>query len=205
MRQTRRSSPLVIDSMTFAIIDRMDDSSSISKVEGRNPVNGLVVVGVGGNQGQVLENFCTALDKIHPIAPIAALSCLYRSAAIGPEQADFLNGAFALSWARPLMELLPLLQTVETELGRVRRERWGPRTIDLDILWASNEKISTSNLTVPHPELERRAFALRPLLDLEPSAKDLRNGVPYASILASLNGQILEKVSLGNWWVAEVN
>jgi 2-amino-4-hydroxy-6-hydroxymethyldihydropteridine diphosphokinase len=164
-----------------------------------------VVVGLGGNQGDVLASFRVALDRIHPRAGIEAISPLYRSTAVGPRQADFVNGAILLSWGQPLTELLPLLQTVETELGRVRLERWGPRTIDLDILWARSEKISTSSLTIPHPELTRRAFALRPLLDLAPRAKDPRNGVPYASILPSLNGQVLEKISPPNWWAVRAD
>ncbi len=75
---------------------------------------------------------------------------------------------------------------VERRLGRERRERWGARTLDLDLLWIDGTVVDTPSLTVPHPELLRREFALRPLLDVAPDAVDPRDGAPLARALAAL-------------------
>lgn len=160
----------------------------------------LVFVGIGGNQGEPLDTFGRALDKIHSKTPILGISRLYRSAPLGPVQPDFLNAAFVVRLESGLPELLLRLQTVEAELGRVRLLRWGPRSVDLDILWAQDRTHSTSSLTIPHRELRHRAFALRPLLDLEPWAKDPCDGARYDTILSSLNDQDVEVISGSNWW-----
>lgn len=98
----------------------------------------------------------------------------------------FLNAALALETSLSPLALLDALLDVERRLGRVRRERWGPRSIDLDILWTDTGTFDSPRLTVPHPELRRRAFALRPLLDVAPDATDPRDGTTYERVLASL-------------------
>ena len=70
---------------------------------------------------------------------------------------------------------------IEARLGRVRAERWGPRVLDLDLLWIDGLAIDTPRLVVPHPRLSERAFALVPLLELVPDARDPRTGAPYAA------------------------
>lgn len=75
-----------------------------------------------------------------------------------------------VEWAGPLLALLDETQRIENELGRVRTERWGPRTIDLDLLWSDGPSVNVPRLTVPHPELRKRAFAMLPLLDVVPNA-----------------------------------
>jgi 2-amino-4-hydroxy-6-hydroxymethyldihydropteridine diphosphokinase len=84
------------------------------------------------------------------------------------DQPPFLNGAAALETELSPRELLDALLEVERRLGRERRERWGPRTIDLDLLLHGDAVVDDPGLTVPHPHLHERRFALEPLLDLDP-------------------------------------
>ena len=108
-----------------------------------------------------------------------ACSRVYETKPVGgPPQGDFLNAAVLVSWEEG--DLLEALQAIERDLGRERDVRWGPRTIDLDILWAEDRIISDPpRLVVPHPRLHERAFALAPLLDVVPDAVDPKTKQPY--------------------------
>lgn len=159
-----------------------------------------VVVGLGANLGAPIPVFVGALGALQKVVPLVALSPLYRTAPIGPPQADYLNAAVLLDCSNSLPALLTCLQGLEAAAGRVREERWGPRSLDLDILWAGDRVVATSSLTVPHPELRHRTFALRPLLDVFPQARDPLNGRSYASILGQLEPQRCERVEGEKWW-----
>jgi 2-amino-4-hydroxy-6-hydroxymethyldihydropteridine diphosphokinase len=138
------------------------------------------VVGLGANLGDRLAAMQGAVLEIHATLPVAAASRVYATAPVGgPPQGEFLNAAVLLSRAIAPSELLALLLRVERSLGRVRGERWGPRTIDLDLLWIDGVAIDTPSLTVPHPSLRERAFALAPLLELAPDACDPKTGERY--------------------------
>jgi len=126
-------------------------------------------------------------------------SSLYRSAAIGPEQPDFLNAALLVSHPGPLSDLLRILQGIEAELGRERKVHWGPRVIDLDILWAEARTASALELTVPHRELTQRAFALLPLLELRPLAVVPDTGLPYSSFLSRVQSQRITVLRGPEW------
>lgn len=131
------------------------------------------VVGFGSNLGDRLATMRAALAELGRVAHIEATSRVYESPAIGPRQPDYLNAAALVAWERAPETLLDALLVVEARLGRVRREKWGPRTIDLDVLWIEGLEVRTPRLVVPHPELAKRPFAVAPLLDLVPTA-------PYA-------------------------
>jgi 2-amino-4-hydroxy-6-hydroxymethyldihydropteridine diphosphokinase len=132
---------------------------------------------------------------------VITVSRLYRSAPVGgPPQNDFLNAAVLLNYPGALSELLDALQAIELSLGRVRKERWGPRTVDLDILWAADRQSATSSLTVPHADLPRRAFAVAPLVDVFPLAADPNSQNFYRDLLNQLSEQKLEIVEDENWW-----
>ena len=123
-----------------------------------------------------------AVARIDAIAPVRARSRVYETAPVGgPEQPDYLNAAVLVEWSGTPLALLDRLQAIEHELGRVRTVTNGPRTIDLDILWISENgnplQVSEPRLVVPHPRLLERAFALLPLLDLVPSAYVLPAGM----------------------------
>jgi len=134
-----------------------------------------VVVGLGSNLGDRLATLRETAQRIAAeITPVVAASWVYETAPVGPPQPHYLNAALLLHWSpETLPALLEKLQSIEASLGRVRRERWGARTIDLDILWAENAAVDLPGLTVPHPRVHERAFAILPLLDVAPDA-------PYA-------------------------
>ncbi len=107
-------------------------------------------------------------------------SRVFETAPIGgPPQEDFLNAAVLLRWEKEPLALLDELQAIERDLGRVRDVRWGPRTIDLDVLWMGDRVIDDERLVVPHPRLAERAFALAPMLDIVPDAIDPMTKQPY--------------------------
>ena len=123
-------------------------------------------VGLGANLGDREGTIRAALAAL---PGVMAVSELRETEPVGvPDQPPFVNGAAALETQLSARELLGALLEVERLLGRERRERWGPRTIDLDLLLYGDETIDEPGLTVPHPRLHERRFALEPLLDLDP-------------------------------------
>jgi 2-amino-4-hydroxy-6-hydroxymethyldihydropteridine diphosphokinase len=114
-------------------------------------------------------------------------------------QPDFYNAALRLEFAGAPLDLLGLLMEIEREQGRERREHWGPRTLDLDLLWIAGQGVESSLLQVPHPRLLERAFALVPLLSLVPTARDPRTGQDYLSALLSLGTAGLEVIDDTRW------
>ena len=132
-----------------------------------------VVVGLGSNVGERLVTLRSAVDAIASIADVLARSFVYETAPIGGvDQPDFLNAAVALDYAGAPLALLDALQAIEASHGRDRakEQRWGPRTLDLDVLWIDGLTVSEPRLVVPHPRLLERAFALLPLHDVAPKA-----------------------------------
>jgi 2-amino-4-hydroxy-6-hydroxymethyldihydropteridine diphosphokinase len=119
------------------------------------------------------------VKKLAHVAPVVAVSRVYETAPVGPTQPDFLNAAALTTTELAPEKLLDELLAIESSLGRVRRERWGPRVIDLDVLWIEGVAVETPRLVVPHPHLLERAFALAPLLELVPEATDPRTGERY--------------------------
>lgn len=152
------------------------------------------VIGLGANLGDRLENLRAAVRALTQLGSVAAVSSLYDTEPVGPPQARFLNAALRLATSVDPRALLPELLAVEQQLGRERRERWGPRTLDLDLLWVEGFMCDDVGLKVPHPELRRRAFALVPLLDVAPEATDPRDGVEYARVSVELDLSVVREV-----------
>ena len=129
-------------------------------------------VGLGGNLGPTEVTLLRAVDLLaaEPEIEVLAVSQLRETDPVGNvDQPTFLNGAVAVETSLSARELLDALLRVEQELGRMRDgERWGPRTIDLDLLVYGDEIVNEPGLRVPHPRLHERRFALEPLVDLEP-------------------------------------
>jgi 2-amino-4-hydroxy-6-hydroxymethyldihydropteridine diphosphokinase len=126
----------------------------------------LAYVGLGSNLGDREATILAAVAALHGVV---AVSTLRETDPVGlTEQPAFLNGAVALETELTPRELLSHLLAVERDLGRERRERWGPRTIDLDLLLYGAETLDEPGLTVPHPHLHERRFALEPLAELDP-------------------------------------
>jgi 2-amino-4-hydroxy-6-hydroxymethyldihydropteridine diphosphokinase len=123
-----------------------------------------------------------AVEALARIATIERVSSVYATAPVGgPPQPDYLNAAVVVEVEARPRELLHSLLSIETNLGRVRRERNGPRVIDLDILWIEGVVVKSEELEVPHPRLRERAFALVPMLEVAPGARDPRTGVEYVA------------------------
>jgi 2-amino-4-hydroxy-6-hydroxymethyldihydropteridine diphosphokinase len=152
-----------------------------------------VVIGLGANLGDRFATLTQARSQILTLGRIVASSALYETLPVGPPQPEFLNAAVRLETELAPEALLDALLDIERALGRVRRERWGPRTIDLDILWGRGLLLTEPRLVVPHPELEKRAFALLPLLDVAPDAEN-PSGVSYRAIAATLDLGVLREV-----------
>ncbi len=129
-------------------------------------------IGLGANLGPREVTLLRAVDLLasEPEIEVLAVSQLRDTDPVGNlDQPTFLNGVVAVETSVSPRELLDALLRVEQELGRVRdAERWGPRTIDLDLLAYGDEIVDEPGLRVPHPRLHERRFALEPLLDLEP-------------------------------------
>jgi 2-amino-4-hydroxy-6-hydroxymethyldihydropteridine diphosphokinase len=129
-------------------------------------------VGLGANLGPREATILRAVDLLaaEPEIDVLELSSLSETEPVGVEdQPTFVNGAVSLETNLPPRALLDALLRVERELGRVRSgDRWGPRTIDLDLLLYGDEVVDEPGLTVPHPRLHERKFALEPLAELEP-------------------------------------
>jgi 2-amino-4-hydroxy-6-hydroxymethyldihydropteridine diphosphokinase len=121
-----------------------------------------------------------AVRELGQVARVEKTSRAYATAPIGGvPQPEFLNAAALILYEGGAAELLDGLLAIEKGLGRVRKERWGPRTIDLDILWIDGLVVDTPRLVVPHASLRERAFALVPMLELVPDATDPRSGERY--------------------------
>ncbi|MDD5562857.1 MAG: 2-amino-4-hydroxy-6-hydroxymethyldihydropteridine diphosphokinase [Thermoanaerobaculaceae bacterium] len=129
-----------------------------------------LVIGLGGNRGDVARAFSRALDDLARGLRVLARSGVWRSAPQGPPQPDYLNAAVLVETDRHPAELLALCQRLETAAGRdrTREERWGPRTLDLDLLLAPGLVIESIVLTLPHPRLDERRFALAPAAEAAP-------------------------------------
>jgi 2-amino-4-hydroxy-6-hydroxymethyldihydropteridine diphosphokinase len=126
---------------------------------------------IGGNIGDRLQNLHQAIDGLSAVCgPIIQQSAVYETAAWGiTDQAAFLNQALLLTTSLPPQELITTILSVEEEMGRRRMEKFGPRVIDIDILFFNDEIINEPNLIVPHPQLQNRRFALAPMHEIAPA------------------------------------
>lgn len=137
-------------------------------------------LGLGSNLGDRLTNLQRAVDLLAAQRNVTVVrsSRVYETDPVGPAQPDFLNAVIEVETSLPARGLLRSCQEVERALGRERSERWGPRTIDVDILTFDDERIDESDLVVPHPRIRERGFVLTPLLELDadPPLPGVRTG-----------------------------
>ena len=147
-------------------------------------------VGIGSNLGEPERQIAAALEQLEAEdgVELVAVSSLRETTPVGYlDQPNFLNGAVELETKLPPRELLERLLAIEARLGRVRGEgpRFGPRTIDLDLLVYGDDTIDEPGLAVPHPRLAERRFALEPLAELAPGLEIPGLG-PVQALLAEL-------------------
>lgn len=150
----------------------------------------LAFIALGSNQASPLEQVDSALAALAaiPQSRVVATSSFYRTPPLGPhDQPDYLNAAVALETDLSPEALLDHTQRIELEHGRVRKaERWGPRTLDLDIMLFGNLTLSTPRLTLPHYDMKNRAFMLVPLVEIAPDCV-FPDGQRVAHVLEALS------------------
>lgn len=125
-------------------------------------------IALGGNLGdsqRILSEAIAVLNQAQDIEVIAR-SHRYRTAPIGPPQPDYINACILVNTTLSPMALLRSLLSVENQFGRVRQERWGARSLDLDLLLYGDRTLDIPGLTIPHPRLHERPFVLVPLVDI---------------------------------------
>ncbi|MBD1405522.1 2-amino-4-hydroxy-6-hydroxymethyldihydropteridine diphosphokinase [Leclercia adecarboxylata] len=152
----------------------------------------LAYIAIGSNLASPLEQVNAAVQALGdiPQTRVVALSSFYRTPPLGPQdQPDYLNAAIALETALSAEALLDNTQRIELQQGRVRKEeRWGPRTLDLDIMLFGDAQIHTERLTVPHYDMKRRGFMLWPLFEIAPDLT-FPDGESLSALLAQLNAE----------------
>jgi 2-amino-4-hydroxy-6-hydroxymethyldihydropteridine diphosphokinase len=128
-----------------------------------------IIILLGSNLGNRLANLKQAIASIASFSTILQQSNIYQTAAWGnTDQADFLNQAIEIQTNQTAENLMHALLAIESQMGRVRLQKWEPRIIDLDIIFYESAIHSTDFIQIPHPEMQNRAFVLKPLLDLIP-------------------------------------
>ncbi|MGF1542217.1 MAG: 2-amino-4-hydroxy-6-hydroxymethyldihydropteridine diphosphokinase [Pleurocapsa sp.] len=137
-----------------------------------------------GNSLDILENSLTVLANI-PGIEIKNTSSWYQTKPVGniAPQSDYLNGCALLEVAQKPRELLTILQDTEVQFGRVRREKYSARTLDLDLLLYDDLILDSLKLTIPHPRMPERAFVLVPLAEIAPNWIEPVSGVAIAKLL----------------------
>jgi len=152
-------------------------------------VSEIALIALGANLGEPRRMLSWARERMTELGEVVAASALYRTTPVGgPEgQPDYLNAAIALRTDLEPEELLAGLLRIEREAGRERRERWGPRLLDLDLLAYGDRVLDRPGLTLPHPRLMERAFVLAPLADIAPEWPHPVTGVTAGEALTHLD------------------
>ncbi len=154
-----------------------------------NLPDSIAFIGIGSNMGEPAKNCLEAIRKIISSVAIRVLrgSSLYRTEPVGNRiQAWFVNCVIEVRTSLAPRDLLNLLQGIESEMGRVKGEKWGPRVIDLDILFYGQAVIREDDLQIPHPELHKRRFVLVPLNEVAPYTIHPAFGISVKGLLDRL-------------------
>ena len=146
-------------------------------------------VGIGANLGDAHANVLDAIERLArmPGARLLQTSSLYRTAPHEAQGPDFINAVAQLRTQLDPFALLDALQAIENEAGRERPYRNAPRTLDLDLLLYSDDRIASDRLTVPHPRMAQRAFVLAPLAEIAPT-------LVAPALLAEVASQLVERL-----------
>ena len=154
----------------------------------------LAYIGIGSNLGDSFGYLLAALEGLGRLGDVTAGSPVYETAPIGEiDQDPYLNAVVALDTDLSPEDLLAGLLATEATHDRVRDVRWGPRTLDLDLLWYEGRTFDVPGLTVPHPEIRNRRFVLVPLTDIDPALGDEEGS--YADALAGVDDQPMRRIT----------
>ncbi|MEL6822145.1 MAG: 2-amino-4-hydroxy-6-hydroxymethyldihydropteridine diphosphokinase [Calditrichota bacterium] len=138
---------------------------------------GLALLSIGSNVSPREHFLKQAIIEISNLGEINAVASLYESEPYGEtDQPNFLNSALSLTTGMPPQRLLDELKSIEGKVGRQKRYRWGPREIDIDIIFYDNQIVTTRNLTIPHVDYHNRIFVLMPLSEIMPDFIAVNSG-----------------------------
>jgi len=153
-------------------------------------------IALGSNLGNSLATLEAALQRLDllPEITVQQRSPYYRTKAVGPPQPDYINSCALLSTTLSPQALLSVLLEVEAQFGRVRRERWAARTLDLDLLLYGDRIVDTPDLQIPHPRMGDRAFVLIPLADIAPDWVEPVSHKTIAQLLKAVDSSGVEKM-----------
>ena len=152
----------------------------------------IAYLSIGSNMGDRLKTFEAAFNLLseHPQVQLESCSSLYETDPVGyTEQDCFLNAVFKVQTNLEPEELLKTCMEIERELGRKREKRWGPRTLDLDILLYNHENIETENLSIPHPRMHERSFVMIPLMEIAPEISLPNMDISLSDLLNKISGK----------------
>ena len=153
----------------------------------------LALIALGSNLGERAKNLDLALKvlRLAPGVQVRAVSSWHATQPVGgpPGQGEFLNGAALLETTLAPRELLAGLLQIETALGRVRNDRWGPRIIDLDLLLYDDLVVNSTELTVPHPRMTERGFVLEPAAEIAGAMRHPTANETIAELAAMLRAK----------------
>jgi 2-amino-4-hydroxy-6-hydroxymethyldihydropteridine diphosphokinase len=148
----------------------------------------MVYLALGSNIGDSLQYIGQAIGLLGSVVHDIQQAPVYVSKAVGyTDQADFMNTAICGQTELSPQTLLQAIDTIEQQIGRVRRFRWGPREIDIDIIFYEDRFIESKNLTIPHPAFRERDFVLQPLVDLNSTLIDPVSQKTVKQLLEQLN------------------
>ncbi len=149
-------------------------------------------IAIGGNLGDIRANFDSAYEMLQGICSIQSVSKLYQTPAIGPlvegrQQPDYLNAVIYVATELGPHDLLMELHAIEARHGRERKEHWGARTLDLDLLDYDGLISNDANLTLPHPRLHERLFVLQPMADIQADWQHPISGLTISAMIHALD------------------
>ncbi|MFR5876649.1 MAG: 2-amino-4-hydroxy-6-hydroxymethyldihydropteridine diphosphokinase [Eubacterium sp.] len=153
------------------------------------------IISVGTNLGDRKQNIEKAVEALNniPYTDVIAVSSIYETEPVGyARQDNFYNAVFAVKSKFDPHEMLGICLGIESGFGRIRGIRFGPRILDLDIIFAENQQIDTKNLLVPHPRCFERRFVLEPLLEIYPSGEVF--GINFKQYLEHIDDQYIVKI-----------
>ncbi|WP_264320700.1 2-amino-4-hydroxy-6-hydroxymethyldihydropteridine diphosphokinase [Zarconia navalis] len=159
----------------------------------------MSAIALGSNLGDsraTLESALQTLDGT-PNITVIKRSSWYKTAPVGPSQPDYLNGCALVKVQLNPQELLTTLLDIEDKFNRVRQERWGPRTLDLDVLLFSDLILETPNLQIPHPRMTQRAFVLVPLAEIAPDWIEPVSGKAIDRLVETVDRSGVKKFEIG--------
>lgn len=154
-------------------------------------------IALGSNLGESRQVLEAALQRLGRLGAttLTARSSLYKTAPIGPPQPDYLNACALVATRLSPQSLLAHLLALEAEFGRIRQERWGPRILDLDLLFYGDHLVTEPDLQIPHPRLRERAFVLVPLAEIAPHWIDPVTGQSVADLAQDIQRDGVERIA----------